>query len=129
MFALDFLWLLVIRQPTQNNQDFSPNYYSNQRNLTDEVYVNQFDNALGPGQNDCLSASLVKKNRLTFPPPTTFSAAYTAFPQRGQTSEPPSFCANFDGLGLLVGRWDVCLCDRSGYFNFTLVKTLLVCFQ
>ncbi len=75
-------------------------------------WVNQFGKTISPGQSESISTNLVKKNKLTFPPPTTFSAANTALPQRGQTSEPPSFCANFDGLGLLVGRWDVCLCDK-----------------
>lgn len=46
---------------------------------------------------------------LTLPPPTTFSAAYTVFPQRGHTSEPPAFWANLEELGLFVGRWGACL--------------------
>ena len=41
----------------------------------------------------------------TFPAPITFSAAYTAWPQRGHPSEPPTFWAILDAFGL-VGRWD-----------------------
>lgn len=41
---------------------------------------------------------------LTLPPPMTFSAAYTVFPHRGHTSEPPGFWANFEVLALVVGR-------------------------
>lgn len=42
---------------------------------------------------------------LTFPAPITFSAAYTAWPQRGHPSDPPTFWAILEALGL-VGRWD-----------------------
>ncbi len=44
-------------------------------------------------------------DRLTFPALITFSAAYTDSPQRAHFSEPPNFCANLDGFGLVVGRW------------------------
>ncbi len=47
----------------------------------------------------------VYNDRLTFPALITFSAAYTNSPQRAHFSEPPNFCANLDGFGLVVGRW------------------------
>lgn len=61
------------------------------------------------------SASLWKTKRQirgtvnTFPAPRHFSAAYTVFWHLGQTSAPSALWANFEALGLFVGRWGACL--------------------
>lgn len=58
---------------------------------------------------------------LTLPAPMIFSAAYTAWPQRGHLSDPPNFCAGL--LGLLVGRLDRALKHTTRKTAFKSIRT------